>query len=178
MSVPGFNRPGDGAGIKKSIKSIQRIAVTISSTTQTVTIAPVNPANTLVMMDLTGPVSNIAINPNIELTNATTLTISVNQYPSPSYTVYVTVIEFMNVKSKQTGSATAISGNIPNPYNVTISAVNPSKCLAFASMTCSSGATGPDVASATVTNNKTLTIYSGYGPGLSGTVKWQVIEFL
>lgn len=179
MPVAGFNRPGDGAGIRKSIKSIQKIAVSLAGMTQTVTINPVNVNNSIVLVDYVNAQSNIIYTPNVELTNSTTITLNAVNSP-PANTIYLTVIEFNNVKSKQSGSVTANGTTaIANPYTISINSVNPVKCIAVVTSSCSSSGGSVILCSGSVTSSNVLTCYlSSSGTGISGTMKWQLIELL
>lgn len=169
---------GIGTGSGSNIKSIQKISTIISNTSQTVNIGVVNPSNSIVYLEFYGTIVNIAYTANVELTNSTTVTLKTYYAPSTAYAIGITVIEFNNVKSKQTGSYTC-SSSWSRSYNIPISSVNTCKCIAIATFTCSSSAMlGPIMGYCTFVNDTILAVNSANGTGISGTLKWQLIEFL
>lgn len=161
-----------------SIKSIQRISINYSNSTRLdVSISAVDLTKSIVIMEFASYLENINFQPCVELLTSTTVRLSSNASSSTGQTIYLYVIEFTNVKSKQNGSYTASGSSPANPYNVSISTVNPSKCLAFASNSSSLGRASMNYIVATVETANKLRINFDAGPGPTGTIKWQVLEF-
>lgn len=168
-------------GKGKSIKSIQAIEVSYSNrTSMDIAISSVDVSKTIVLMFFNSAVSNIAYCTNVELTNSTNIRLS-SYSPDPNNIMGITlyVVEFENVKSKQAGTFTGDGTTYAGAnFNVTIGNVDPTKCIAFASYSCSSGAQGTNNTAAKVTSNTNLNVKSWNGTGNYGTLKWQVLELL
>ena len=160
-----------------NIKSIQIIEGQMNAglNTYTIPISPINPSNSIAIFDLSQVTQNVNELLAIEITNSTTITLSTSGTNLTSNNKFcIKVIEFNNVKSKQTGSVVPSA----NPTNVTISSVNPNKCLAVAygTSTYSSTVLGSIyfyVLVSTATNLKFA--FQSYGN--FNNLKWQVIEF-
>lgn len=157
-----------------SIKSIQRGTATIplSNTSTTVTIGTVDLTKSIVLVDF----GNNGLWPNTldiyaELTNPTT--INLTRYTSGDYsqTINWVVIEFNNVKSKQTGlqSITTTTEVIVNIANVDMT-----KTLIFASYN-SSHSSDPEYLKTRFISATQI----GLTEIIPSTMKvaWQVIEF-
>ena len=110
----------------------------------------------------TGGVSSA--NPRIQLTNATTVTVT-----NSSAFVEWTVIEFKKIKSIQSGTATGT-----NTCSSVISAVDGSKSNIFWSYF---GSSSTLTYVATVRFTSTTSIYFGFGENISCTVYWFVVEW-
>lgn len=171
-----------GAGSQASIKSIQRVSTSYyNRTSQDVAISSVDTSKTIVLMDLligSGNSGNPYFMPTVELTSSTNVRIaSRNGDSGYGYTIDLYVIEFNNVKSKQAGTYTAPGSGPSSPLNISISSVNPSKCIAIAQSASSSSRQGYAGTSATVSSATNLRISFDIGPGNTGFIKWQVLEF-
>jgi hypothetical protein len=163
----------DGPG-GSNIKSIQRGTATIplSNTSTTVTIGAVDPTKSIVLVDFgNNGLWPITLDIYAELTNSTT--INLTRYNSGDYTQTINwvVIEFNNVKSKQTGlqslsNSTEVTVNIAN--------VDMSKALIFASYN-SSQSMDPEYLKTRFISSTQI----GLTQIVSSIMKvaWQVIEF-
>jgi hypothetical protein len=157
------------------IRSIQRgtIAIAAGATSNTATISAVDEANTrLVFLGVNSTGEGVAreVCCRVALTNATTVTATVNTTGANNRTVSYEVIEYFPgaIRSVQRGSATGATA--------TISAVNTNKAtLDFLGSTTNSGGAdaSESVASAVLTNATTVTVTA------SGTfaVGYQVVEW-
>lgn len=160
-------------GIYSNIKSMQVAKIDYKNrTSYTLDINPVNVSKSIMIANVTYA-GNISNQPVVELINPTTITLtSISAYNLP-VTVQVMVIEFNNVKNKLAGS---ITDSTNYTFNIDISTVNPSKCLAFGTVTSS--------ASSSIANHVLLTVHEnslrvevGAGPYSKGKIDWQILEF-
>lgn len=176
----GFQRPiPDKNG--RSIKSMQPIQILFNvqsgPLSQSYTIAPVNVNNTIVIPFSPINGANYSSQPSFTLTNSTTLTLTsgISNATAQSFVVYI--IEFYNVKSKQTGSLLISSGTYGN-ISVPISNVNPSKCLAIVTFNTTMSLIGVMfIGTAIVTSINNLQITETENLSPSGTAFWQILEF-
>lgn len=158
-----------------NIKSIQKLTLVTSSGAQiNQAITSVDLSKSIVFgFKKTISGSSNADSWAFELTTQTNVQASRNTSVVTAQTLLIYVVEFNNVKSLQKGNVTFSTKNT----NVTISAINQNKSLAFVSM-LSDGTSAsydeynivPEITSAT---NLLLTTNTG----ASKTAKWQVIEF-
>jgi hypothetical protein len=182
MPIAGFSRPGDGVGNRKSINSIQKVSVAYLNTKLVnVTIGSIDPNKTIVILDYGNPLpTNIAYNITPEIINNTTIQLTSTSASINNINVGLTIIEFNNVKSKQSGTYTSTSSATVTGinYNITIASINPSKAIALAYYADSSsgGSVQPTITS--FPNATTLNILAWDGTGYTGWLKWQVLEFL
>ena len=167
-------RPRGGA----NIKSMQRGALSFPNgvSVQTVTISPVATDISLVKITSYGT-SDTANNTTykVELTNTTTITIS-KETTSTIATIYWEVIEYNNVKSKQTGSL-----NLTTDLEtlVGITSINKDKSILYAthSTTHSTSANAPQASRLLYSLENNQIALRTAANGYSAPVRWQVIEF-
>lgn len=164
-----------GSAGGSNIKSIQRGVATIlyNATSSTVSIASVNTDKAIVKINIKGS----ADTPDklvvaVTLTNENTLTFARNTANADVYIAWE-VVEFVSVKSKQTGTTTCAQGS---DVNVPITAVDLAKCMVFVSHKTSytSNYAGCMTIMANLTTTTNLHLYSATGPAY---VNWQIIEF-
>jgi hypothetical protein len=160
----------------RRIKSIQRGLTNFDGTVTQVdaTITSVVTANTIVrIIGLSGG-GDIASRStaNIEIINSTTIRMFKAELTN-QLQVHWEVIEFENVKSKQTGKV-----NLGNGSTVTITSVNTSKSLVFSSVKNGATSAGSIRADSglVLTSATQLTFRTSYTSGTT-EVAWQVIEF-
>jgi hypothetical protein len=209
MSVPGFNRPVDGAGGLKipdklkfvanlnakgqtatmadnvasliskvgtisNIKSIQRGSVSLSGTSITVNINPVNTANAIILLSIKpgGDFSYEFYKP--AFVNGSSFTIT-SDFLGAACVIKWQVIEFNNVKSLQTGDTTISTAN--TAQTVTVNSVDPTKAILFAHVHGSNNMNADSgiMWNAELTNATTITLLSGF---TNVKIAWQLIEFL
>lgn len=167
-----------------TIKSIQKLivqpwATTSAVTTKDITISKVNPLNTIVLLNY--QLNTAGANyqrPAVVLVNETTVRLLRNESAGVSLNteVYIQIIEFESIKSKQTGSFTTTTDT-----SITISKVNSSKSIVFHTAICENpnndGAFYIDIlkfaSDTTLAYKNSLASTGTYNK----TVHWQVIEF-
>lgn len=164
-----------------SIKSVQSgDSAAFNNTSdliKTVSISPVNLSKSVVLVEeYPSSITNSDVGSlmlRAEFSNNSTLKFTREIYGTYAQPNFVwRVIEFENVKSKQTGSVSVLSGN---EVTVNINAINPSKSLIFFSYSSKHLGTPVTVFGIRVLiNSNTLKILSAYG---DKTVNWQLIEF-
>lgn len=170
------NQPqGLDIGIGSSnIKSIQQFAITMNAGIGSVdtAISTVNSANTIALLgNQTNPSSNLQLTTiSATVTTNTNLNLSRVASGSPTLIVYVTVVEFQNIKSIQKGAVTKNSSSASVTASITPVVLN--KSILFydytygTSVTTSSqtGASGRASATNTLTfeGNTTTVIFFYY----------------
>lgn len=168
-------------GTLSSVKTIQRGTVTGSlSDSNNVTISSVDVTKSVIIVKTRGEISNIQyrfLNCRASITSATNINFSFDATPGSSGPIIDwIVIEFDNVKSKQTGSAT-----ISADTNVTISSVNIAKSLAFVSFSNASSANadvrGTMINGVLTSGTNLLLLNPSTYVSVTNSINWQVIEF-
>lgn len=163
-----------------NIKSIQVIESSSSNvTSQDFTISSVNPSNTIVLIEMGLPTAptNIEYDFVVTLLNSTTVRVLTGISQATPLSFKITVIEFNNVKSIQTGTITTSSSNI---QTVTVNAVNISKYLVVARMTMtgSNAIIYTNAVYGVMSSTTSLQLkHNGASTGTLGTIYWQLIEF-
>ena len=161
-----------------NIKSMQSGTYTLTSTNGTVTISNVDLTKAFLIFSYTPSSADTSAAKQITtgvLTNSTTITFTANSVPTGTLITWQ-VIEFNNVKSNQRGS---IGAPTSTTQNITISNVNPSKCLYFISLTSAQGGTsaGWVLFSAVLSSSTNFLITWGNNYGAVLSCNWQIIEF-
>jgi hypothetical protein len=157
-----------------NIKSIQRgtLLVNDSSTTFYIPISAVDLSISIVDISFTAPNSNAQEdNWQCNLSDSTNIYMKRDRGTALAVDISWTVIEFNNVKSKQTGWVDVVS----NVRVSTISAVNPLKCMLWASHRATGSASAYYALFKEVTSATSLT-FKMYGAS-DPSVRWQLIEF-
>ena len=164
-----------------NIKSIQKISTTITNgnTTKNVTINAVTATKSIVYLTFyktaAANAQNIFI--SAEITSSTNIMLTRND-SNDTVAIECFVVEFYNVKSKQTGSLSLVANTASN--TASISSVDTSKSLLFFSYYTNYGSNivGNCLCSGTITNATTLT-FSHINTGAADIkyIKWQMIEF-
>jgi hypothetical protein len=160
-----------------NIKSIQSIETTYyNQTSKTITISAVNPQNTIVYVSFgsSGGGQNASDVINVELTNSTTVTLTSTIAGTNTDYLLITVVEYNNVKSKQTGSVASLSSSTTN---ITISPVNINKCILAFSFSSNNTASWGFIPYMVLTASTNLKIYLNYLGSLPSNIKWQILEF-
>lgn len=164
-----FPQPKPDSGGGSNIKSIQRGNTVVTALTGDITISTVDLNKSIIKLRPDGGSTSASPGTNftwsVVFLNANTIRITRTANSSHT-TVYWEVIEYINVKSKQTGSRTG-SGT------VAVSSINPNKSI----LEISWNSTNADYTALNsgyeITNATTLTI-----AGLSlNACQWQLIEF-
>lgn len=171
-------RPNGGGG--SNIKSRQSGVATIVSGDYIldIDISPVDMSKSIVRVCSyapilkTGPGANPGANlPLIKFNSATSINIATNNYTAQDIPVAWEVIEFNNVKSKQSGrSSTSIDGQ-----KITISAVDISKSMLFVSYVTNLADFRGFIVKYLLYD--TTNIQFCFVDGYAVTAEWQVIEF-
>lgn len=166
---------GVGVGGGSNIKSIQRLTVEpwiYKTLTETdLSISPVKPDNTLILMDYNGNGGADRTRTAVELISENTIRLRRNSTYAYQVNVnyHLQIIEFSNVKSKQTGISTDLA-------DIPISTVDPSKCILYATGTQT--ATGEIVAYfeevIRISSENLISFLSASGGKI---IYWQLIEF-
>ena len=172
-----------GSSGGSNIKSYQSGVFTLSTLTGNITIASVGTSKSIVITravysNNTGDVatfeisSSLSSSTNIALTRYNPAPVSV-----PTVLIYWEVIEFNNVKSKQTGTMSVSSNSSESTQ--TISNVNPIKCLAFATRSVDTNLSpnqGQHMFGIKVASSTSIAIRQQIS-GVTCSYEWQVIEF-
>lgn len=168
------NAIGVDQGLNANIKLIQRGETTWGTvTTKNITLAvPIDPKKSVVFVDFYPNTNAAVIQTAIEIVDATTIGITRTTATSNTQPIYWQVVEFTNVKSKQTGTTVGTGAlNV-----VTISAINMSKSLLV--MSHKSTLAGTTYTSFTrsgkITSATSISLLSVL---TTSTIYWQVIEF-
>jgi len=169
-----ITRRGGGGG---GIKSIQHGIISTAYQSDTVTISSVNPQNSVVLIEQYYPI-NVSYPFKLfymaGVANETTISFSRHSGLDNSY-IRWTVIEFENVKSKQTGTTLVP----PDGRNVAISEVNISKSMLVCSAQASSTNQKIDeMFFRSYLSSSTNIKFERDAEGYYGIhVRWQLIEF-
>lgn len=176
--MKGIVKGGLNDGVS-NIESHQNGSLTFTPTTTTLTISAVVPANSIVKVyPMQGSNTGLTEYVSAEITNATTVTFRHGQ--AVSVNIMWEVIEYNNVKSKQSGvkSQSALTTSGINAYTVPIASVNTNKSILVSSIDVAvSSEIYYDRYGREITNATTLT-FKVYGPvNADINIRWQVIEF-
>lgn len=165
------------------IKSIQRGTITITGAASvTATITSVNTASAVVRMvgfTTSGTLTDYQTFPRVELTNATTVTASVNTSPGAnSVVVSYEVIEYdpTYVKSLQRGTI-ALAGSSSKTATITAVDTTHTELIDCGFTTSNSGASTSTVNTDMVLTNSTTITATSVGTGANQTVGYQVLEW-
>ncbi|MCQ4363130.1 hypothetical protein KQR54_18700 [Mycobacterium gordonae] len=156
-----------------SVKSIQHLSLSLSTgqTSVSGTISSVNVSNSIVLVTCEDANWDSATFVAANITDSTTVGL-VRGGSQPTTQGYnVTVIEYNNVKSRQTGQVSIPSGTYDT--TVTITAVNESKAYVVASFRTNTVAINSPTLSYKLSGTS-LQIKKSY---LDMVVRWQIIEF-
>lgn len=154
-----------------NIKSEQRGSVSINSGNFNITISSVDLTKAVVRM--VGPYGTNIINSSgfmCTLSTSTNINVTCAAYASAT-TIYWEVIEFNNVKSLQTGTAT---GSSQGDQSITISSINPLKAMIFTTEKTTWNAGGGSMTTNRVIDATHINIYTFSS---TATIYWQVVEF-
>jgi hypothetical protein len=172
-----------GGGRGSSIKSIQRgqSVIVNGDYNKTITISPVNLVNSIVVIHpIASNYYNVALETaSIKFLNSTSIFAARMLNTGWSCSFVWEVIEFENVKSKQIGEFSVLTGEYDK--NIAINSVNTAKCLVVTSLHCDVRSTEwgyainqPFLQSATVLNVK---LASNGASNVTRYILWQIIEF-
>jgi hypothetical protein len=161
-----------------NIKSIQRGATSVNSTSQDVVISSINSEKSIVCLSFYAS-SGATLDSyfvTAEITSDTTITFKKGA-SFGSITVDWLIIEYNNVKSKQSGTATITSAT--SSTDVSISSINISKSISFASARTTENSTNFNrvIVSGKLTSDTNIQLNVGSSATANRTVEWQVIEF-
>lgn len=170
-----------GAG-GSNISSIQTVegAMTPSVTIKDFTISAVDLSRSVIILEYGKVGSVIPASTNEEVApyflNKTTVRVTWKTGTAPAKAIYfkLSIIEFNNVKSKQSGVQIGAS---TQPTTISIASVNVNKCIAITRAVSNSGmsANALDVFQLLTANS--LILQTNYSNGSSIEYYWQVIEF-
>ena len=164
-----FPRPIPDSGGGSNVKRIQRGENTLTLTTTDIAISAVDLTKSVVMVSLFSPSTSPANSlVGAEITSPTNLRLNLNT-AGASPKVSWQVIEYNNVKSKQSGTTAIPSTNT----NQSISAVNLSKSILIVSFRSTSTATSGHNNNAELTTSTNINFEIN---DATPTGYWQVIE--
>lgn len=180
-----FPRPIPDKNSGSNIRSIQRgvVKLTAAILTANVPISKIDPSRAVLLLSSTGDSGTNGVQ-TIEtrgvITDAATLTFTRGSHNNDVVEISWQVIEFISVKSKQTGqySLTPTAGNAEKL--ITISSIDTTKSMMFASSTVPSGSNAQNTwLQYRIVNSNTIAVrINGDSPGaVASTIEWQVIEF-
>jgi hypothetical protein len=161
-----------------NIKSIQRGIITWNNTNtaQTITISSVETSKSVILISHTGDFARAQYTVGV-FNSSTVVNFTRNQGlnigTGDERTVHWTVIEFNNVKSKQTGSLSTVDGN--TELDVIVSSFSTSKCMLFSFYTTSDGTVGGS--NRPIRSRVKNATNISFMANVLHTINWQLIEF-
>jgi hypothetical protein len=165
------------AGAAGNTKSIQRGSADIANLAlMNIAISSINPAKSIVIIHLSGTsVGDIRWNCiKASIVDATTIRLERGVAESTSLIIHWQVIEFGNVKSKQTGDLAITAWE----HDVAVTAVDMAKSIIVCSFLATGAGTGANhmIGSSFIKNSTTVTL-SAY-PSIGATMHWQLIDLI
>jgi len=164
-------------GTASNIKSIQRgTGNMVNTTSLNIAISSVDLSKAVVLLSYAGAETTPAYRAiKAKLTSSTNINLSMaNAINNNNYFSYQ-VIEFENVKSLQRGDFSLLSS--PGPLSVSVTSVNPSKCMLVHSHSIAINTSQYETIGSTLTDATTITFILVDRANLEYKIHWQLIEF-
>lgn len=166
-----------GSASDTNIKSIQRGFITLSNASTNYTISTIDPTKSILIFFFSGNNNNSDNQVSGQIVNATTINFAKITTSQSAYIEYQ-VIEFYNVKSKQSGSTIYDTTSVTQAIN----SVVPTKCILFASYDSKNTGTSLSYSfllACTISSPTQLGFYSlnSIPANFKMNVLWQLLEF-
>lgn len=176
----GFPRPIPDAGLSGLIKSVQHGTTNITAT-QNVTISAVDLTKSVIMITVMAVSAATAAQASVSahFNSSTEITLTVGN-ATGTKSVSWEVIEFIQVKSLQTGTTAVTTGTgVTGTNTATVTSVNRNKSILYLSRITTHPGSGSEINSfaGEITNSTTLTFSAYWAGGQTITFRWFLVEF-